>query len=296
MLLLPIGLMASAPIVAAGLLIDSIAATVVGAYGMRKLRAAYAGPAARVRRSSDGTEQDIGFAASSDGTARGSALDTGGLLAFCGAGSGFVSKWYDQSGAGQHLVQTTPVNQPQIVAAGIVSTLGNSTARPTLKCSTASGTSLLNGSFALAGSAVACLSVGSRSASQNSDTRMVSFQGGGGDYQGPGSAILMLFGNGGRLTTYRSGYLSGVPVGTSPFQAASVYDGANHTMTLDGAAGSAVASAGALTSPGAMRFGASGSGEYWDGAMAEHVIVAGALSAADQAVIRASQKAYYGTP
>jgi hypothetical protein len=47
------------------------------AYGLRRLRSAYAGPAVRVRRSSDGTEQDIGLTASGE-------LDTSALMAFVG--------------------------------------------------------------------------------------------------------------------------------------------------------------------------------------------------------------------
>jgi len=38
-----------------------LSATSTGAYSLRKLRSAYTGSAIRVRRSSDSTEQDIGF-------------------------------------------------------------------------------------------------------------------------------------------------------------------------------------------------------------------------------------------
>jgi len=83
------------------------------AYSLRKLRAAYTGSAIRVRRSSDNTEQDIGF----NGSNR---LDTTALLAFVGAGNGFVSTWYDQSGNGLNATQSTAGNQPQIVSSGVV--------------------------------------------------------------------------------------------------------------------------------------------------------------------------------
>lgn len=76
----------------------------------RKLRAAYSGNAIRVRRSSDSTEQDIGFS--------GNTLDTASLLTFCGAGNGFVTTIYDQSGTGINLTQSTTANQPQIVSSG----------------------------------------------------------------------------------------------------------------------------------------------------------------------------------
>lgn len=85
------------------------------AYSLRKLRSAYTGSAIRVRRSSDNTEQDIGF------TALG-ALDTSSLTSFCGSGNGFVTTWYDQSGNTRNATQTTAANQPQIVSSGSVIT------------------------------------------------------------------------------------------------------------------------------------------------------------------------------
>jgi hypothetical protein len=87
------------------------------AYSLRKLRTAYTGSAVRVRRSSDNTEQDIGFVAGQ--------LDTVSLLAFCGVGNGFVTTWYDQSGNARNVTQTTQSNQPQIVKIGSVILLNN---------------------------------------------------------------------------------------------------------------------------------------------------------------------------
>ena len=85
------------------------------AYSVRLLRTAYTGNAIRVRRSSDNTEQNIGFTA-------GNVLDTSALTSFCGSGNGFVTTWYDQSGNGRNAVQTTAANQPQIVSSGVVIT------------------------------------------------------------------------------------------------------------------------------------------------------------------------------
>jgi hypothetical protein len=82
------------------------------AYSLRKLRTAYTGSAIRVRRSSDNTEQDIGFVSGN--------LDTVSLLAFCGAGNGFVTTWYDQSGNANNATQSTAANQPEIVSSGVV--------------------------------------------------------------------------------------------------------------------------------------------------------------------------------
>jgi hypothetical protein len=71
-----------------------------------------------VRRSSDSTEQDIGF------TSVG-ALDTAALLSFCGAGNGFVRTVYDQkTGTALNLDQTTAASQTCLVTAGVVEPYG----------------------------------------------------------------------------------------------------------------------------------------------------------------------------
>lgn len=81
---------------------------VAAAYSLRRLSGAYAGALVRVRRSSDSAEADFGY-----GRQTPSAI-WGGISSFIGAGSGFVSKWYDQSGLGRDFSQSTAANQPQI--------------------------------------------------------------------------------------------------------------------------------------------------------------------------------------
>ena len=86
------------------------------AYSLRKLRSAYTGNAIRVRRSSDNAEQDFGFVAN--------VLDTASLLTFCGAGNGYITTWYDQSGNGRNTTQSTATSQPMIIVAGALVTRG----------------------------------------------------------------------------------------------------------------------------------------------------------------------------
>lgn len=93
-----------------------VVAGAAAAFSLRLLNTAYTGSAVRVRRSSDNIEQDIGFTATGD-------LDSVALLAFVGAGSGFVAVWYDQSGNGRHVSNPTGAAQPRIVNAGVVDTL-----------------------------------------------------------------------------------------------------------------------------------------------------------------------------
>ena len=92
------------------------------AYSFRMLRAAYTGNCIRVRRSSDNAESEIGFS--------GSNLDTTALTSFCSGTDGFVTTWYDQSGNGLNVTQSSATKQPQIVNAGAV-ILQNS--KPALK-------------------------------------------------------------------------------------------------------------------------------------------------------------------
>lgn len=87
------------------------------AYSLRKLSSTYTGNCIRVRRSSDNTEQNIGFVSN--------VLDTTSLTYFVGAGDGFVVTWYDQSGNGKNLTQSTASYQPKIVSSGTMYTVNS---------------------------------------------------------------------------------------------------------------------------------------------------------------------------
>jgi hypothetical protein len=82
-------------------------------YSTRRMRSAHVGPLMRVRRSSDGMEQDIGATIAGG-------IDTTALSAFCGLGSCFLRTWYDQSGNVRDAVQVTAARQPRIVNAGAI--------------------------------------------------------------------------------------------------------------------------------------------------------------------------------
>jgi surface protein len=89
------------------------------AYSVRKVRTAYSGFCMDVRRDLDDTTGSIGFDAFGN-------LDTGSLLAFVtgsvGTGSGFVARWYDQSGNDRHATQSVAANQPLILSSGSIVT------------------------------------------------------------------------------------------------------------------------------------------------------------------------------
>jgi hypothetical protein len=81
------------------------------ALSLRKLRAAYTGACIRVSRTSDNTEQDIGFVSN--------LLDTTTLASFVGASTGTVVTWYDQSGNGYDVKKDPTINAPEIRVSGV---------------------------------------------------------------------------------------------------------------------------------------------------------------------------------
>ena len=91
---------------------------------VRKLDGEYTGSAYRVRRTPDNLEQDIGFS--------GDLVDTASLSSFCGANDGFITTWYDQSGNGHNLTQTTAVLQPFVYETGSVATISSSVDIPAI--------------------------------------------------------------------------------------------------------------------------------------------------------------------
>ncbi len=83
----------------------------LAAYSLRQLRSMYDGPALRVRRVSDGAEQDIGFDDAG-------LVDTQNLEAFCIATDCGVSIWYSQLVGVPDAVQSKVELQPTVVERG----------------------------------------------------------------------------------------------------------------------------------------------------------------------------------
>jgi hypothetical protein len=116
--MIPVGIL-TATTTAFSFLLD-IYPGATAAYSLRKLRSGYSGSCIQVRRSSDNATQNIGFV--------NNYLDTTSILTFCGANSGYVSIWYDQSGNANNLNQTVLANQPQIVSTGSLITINGKNA------------------------------------------------------------------------------------------------------------------------------------------------------------------------
>lgn len=96
-------------------LLDQFTGAVI-AYSLRKLRTGVT-RAVRIRRDSDNAEQDFGFDSLGN-------FDIAEAQTFVGAGSGFITTWYDQSGFGID-ISSVGADQPFIISSGVVSTLRN---------------------------------------------------------------------------------------------------------------------------------------------------------------------------
>jgi hypothetical protein len=81
------------------------------AYSLRKLSSSST-YAVTVRRDNDNATQDIGFV--------GEAFDTASLTSFVGANTGYITKWYDQSGNVNDATQSDTTLQPFIVSSGSI--------------------------------------------------------------------------------------------------------------------------------------------------------------------------------
>ena len=109
------GLPALAQAVYIGIL-DVITIQPAAACDWHRLKAAYTGPAGTVRNgSNDPATQDRDIGLTTTGVP-----DSAALLAHCGAGSGSVVTYYDQTGNNRHKTQTAAADQPRIVNAGTI--------------------------------------------------------------------------------------------------------------------------------------------------------------------------------
>lgn len=260
------------------------------AFSFRKLRADYGGSAVRIRRSSDDAEQDIGF----DGVD----FDAAAAASFIGGGSGFIKTWYDQSGNGNDVTQSTGSNQPLYVAGGLNSL-------PTVDFTASSSQTLANTGIAVAGedeaSVFAVVSMDSASHEFGGAINLVGNSSGGADWDNQyGASILERAGTTEQVQASQNGGISGSPVGvtySTPFRYAFNHpDDSTYDFYADTVAGSHQTSRTMTlgTSTVTLRIGARpGPSSYWDGQLSE---VIGYLFAqtANLSAIDANQSGYWG--
>jgi hypothetical protein len=210
---------------AAGTLLLDLYPNALGAYSFRKLRTAYAGSAARLQRSSDSEELDVGFVDDE--------FDVVTAAAFIGATTTpLVVTLYDQSGNGYDL-DATDLSFPIYQEAGI-----NGKPALLINAGAGSGRGIRSSvdSVAFSGTDISGSLVIDFDTDLLANARLLQLDANGAnDFTTP--SIILLMGSG---TSIVQGYSSG-NLDTSGTLSAQLYalmsiaDGANHTMYVDGA-------------------------------------------------------------
>lgn len=266
--------------------LDSLSTPARIAYSIRRLRGAYAGAAFNVRRSSDSATQDIGFTSTGD-------LNTTALLSFVGSGTGYITKWYDQSGNGINVAQTTTTLQPVIVSAGVIYTIN------TLPSIYFSGTTYLLGTALLASTAGWTASAVAQPTSYtNSNPQSVVDQD---NYNtGPRVAQFLRFVNntvqGIAFNTFATPYGTVSPA-NSPIVLTSVLTPTTITVYGNGTAGTAAAFSGTIEATSANFSIGRGqlvtTPQYLTGYISEGIVFSAPLSSTDVATLTQNQITYY---
>jgi hypothetical protein len=268
--------------------LDFLSVSGAAAYSLRKLRTAYTGNAIRVRRSSDSAELNIGFTSSGD-------LDTTALLAHVGAGNGFVTTWYDQSGNGRNATQTTAGSQPSIVVNGAIITQNG---RPAI-----SYDGVNDNLQATIPSLANQNNISFFGVTQILTRKYTVFLGSGG-VAGTTGVRWGLFGQGnftndgigwagtGSNVTLGNGSL--VPINT-PYQAVYTKTPTQWRISLNGSTISTVNDTSFPTSTYSLTIGAESENAYIANALASEIIlIGGVISTTDRETLERNQGAYYG--
>jgi hypothetical protein len=254
------------------LVLDQIATLPVWAVSLRRLRAAYTGDAAIVRRSSDNATLGIGFI--------GENLDTAALIAHVGIGNGFTATMYDQIG-GVNATQPTAGSQPVMVIGGTIQLLGG---KPTIVFNGTSQQMVIASNIEFAHGFVV--------ARKTSNTNLA-------QYVLAGTAQGLNFGgtvdaNIGNITVFTpSGNLVSAVNNTLPHQVSFRFGAAGAgRLRVDG-----VTEATGTTSASMVINGLGnriGTGLRHVGDFSEAILYPSVLSDADELVIENNQRAYYG--
>jgi hypothetical protein len=257
------------------LLIDNVSGA-LAAYSLRRVRRAHIGPAVNIRRDSDNTTRDIGFA--------GDDFDVASFNAFVGAGTGYVAIWYDQTGNAQHATAIGGLSANQSPIALSATPTGKTAIK-----ATATNQGLIAATPS-SGAVISFATVSNRIANFGSYQVLVSFDG-----NNPGLAYRNTPGGGfivgnvkvavtGGAACTDNAFHSGVGIMANP--AAQVWADNNTTATASFAANTG--------STQIDLIGRSGFG--FVGYIAEAFIWNRAITAGEIATIRNNHNAYYGTP
>jgi hypothetical protein len=288
----------SATTTAAGQMLSDLSVPVSRAYGLRRLHAAYSGPALRVVRLSDTAEMDVPFTSGGD-------LDTAAMMAWAGSATVSIVTFYDLTGNGLHLTQGTTSARARLALNGTLDTLGGKPA-PVGNVNVFYTNPFTGSSLYSRGATTTCAVTAGAAAANGrlvSETSSTSTN--------PMYAPIMANASNAALLSQRitddaASSVAADSATAAAFSAALVQitstdTGTSFVKRVNGADAGTVnyTRAGTLTLNvftwgGLFRNGVSGA--MIGTRPIELVIFATALSAADRNVVEASQKAYFGTP
>ena len=251
------------------LLLDSIGVSPNWAVSLRRLTTNYTGYACRVMRSSDSTTLDVGFV--------GENLDTAALTAFVGAGNGFSATLYDQVGS-INATQSTAANIPSAVVSGTIQTING---KPTILFDGSNDEMLLSSNVTFAhGFAVAAKI-------SNLNTYQYILGGVDQGLSSGGTGLNFIFvanSVGTQVST----------VNNTNIHQVSFKFGSGSRLRVDGVTMSTTAMGASMTI-GKIGTRADAAQRHY-GYFSEAITFASAISDANELIIEANQKAYYGTP
>ena len=277
--LLPVWGLATLLITARASTLDQLSVQPSAAYSFRQLGASYAGPAIRVRRSSDNTEQDIGFTAAG-------AVDLAALQGFAGGGDAFLTVWYDQSGNGANVSQATTANQPQVVVGGVLVSQGGRLALSSTSTSLLTGAVNSSGYTSYTKSTV--LSILNAASGNCFFTTGPPAATGGATIWTNGTAYFQMW-HRGALATSTVPYVAGSSVVLT-----ALYDQPTHSSTMYQNGASVVTSTSTLTWSGnntitLLNWNSNG----LNGRMCEALLFGSKISDADRGALESSQTSYW---
>ena len=264
--------------------LDTILTSGIMILSLRKLSDSYSGNCIKVRRSSDNTTLDVGFTGG-----LGTWVDDSAINTFIGGGTGYVDTWYDQSGNGYNVAQTTLTYQPVLVAD--VFSLTGGTSFSIQFDGTDDNLHVDGVSNVFGASANLTMLLSYRLVGSGFDTMFST----GSTAASPASSIRYLrYSTAGRL--YINGYLNGLS-GNSPTiaeQATIEYDGVNQSWTANDGTPDTLAATG-MTAKRYFAIGAAGSTgtQGWQGEIAEMIWTDESLSAGNVDTIRDDENAIY---
>jgi len=261
-------------------ILDSLPAA-AAIFSVRRMSSAYAGPILRVRRASDGAQQDIGATV-------GGNLDTAALASFCGASSCFVSALYDQSGNARDAVQATTASQPRNTNVGAVETEGG---RPTLRF-TAFGQNLA--APAITGQSIqGTFNAVARATDTTSNMHAM------GDRSGVAGRVIRAIAGGARYSGFNTGgsVVSMTGATTQQRVVTILSDVSAVSGALDGTLSAGSASSYYQSSSTALWIGGTGSvasNGDWVGTISEATVFNFTLNTSQRQTLERNQGAYYG--